>query len=215
MEDAPLRDRLYPYRGKIDRLYDYDKILVERAAQSDPDLRATVLRLPMVYGPRDYQHRLFPYLKRMDDGRPVIVFEEGLAHMRATRGYVEDVAAAIVLAATDGRASGRVYNVGEADPLSEAEWVQAIGAAAGWAGEIVTIPRDALPEALRWDGDTRQDFVADTTRIRAELAYRETIPRDETLRRTVAWERANPPADLAPGMFDYAAEDSTLAPRGC
>src|SRR5207245_1703293 len=27
-------------------------------------------RLPCVYGPGDYQHRTFEYLKRMDDGRP-------------------------------------------------------------------------------------------------------------------------------------------------
>ena len=60
----------------------------------------------MVHGPRDYQHRLFPYLKRMDDGRPAIVLDEDRARMRVTRGYVEDVAAAIALAATDPRASG-------------------------------------------------------------------------------------------------------------
>jgi nucleoside-diphosphate-sugar epimerase len=63
-EDAPLRQRLYPYRGEIPRnpddpkrwLDDYDKILVERAVMGDPDLSGTILRLPMVYGPGDKQH---------------------------------------------------------------------------------------------------------------------------------------------------------------
>src|SRR4051812_8008251 len=35
-EDAPLRDHLYPYRGKVDDLHDYDKILVERVVMGDP-----------------------------------------------------------------------------------------------------------------------------------------------------------------------------------
>src|SRR5262245_5019506 len=70
-EDAPLRERLYPYRGAAPRpandprrwADDYDKIPVERAVLGEPALPGTLLRLPMVYGSRDEQHRLFPYLK--------------------------------------------------------------------------------------------------------------------------------------------------------
>lgn len=49
---------------------------------------------------------------------------------------------------TDERAVARIYNVGEAPPLVEAEWVQAIGDAAGWTGKIVVVPRERLPQAL-------------------------------------------------------------------
>ena len=35
----------------------------------------------MVYGPGDYQHRLFEYLKRMDDQRPAIILDEIAAQM--------------------------------------------------------------------------------------------------------------------------------------
>jgi hypothetical protein len=59
--------------------------------------------------------------------------------------------------------------------------------------------------------DHSQDFVADTGRIRRELGYQETVPRDEALRRTVEWERANPPETVDPVRFDYAAEDAALA----
>ena len=47
----------------------YDKILVERAVMGHAQLPATILRLPMVYGPgaRDGNKRRFwGYLKRMD-----------------------------------------------------------------------------------------------------------------------------------------------------
>ena len=78
-ESSALRERLYPYRGRrIPGVYDfnwddYDKILVERAVLNNNDLPATVLRLPMVYGPgarEAVKRRFFVYLKRMDDGRP-------------------------------------------------------------------------------------------------------------------------------------------------
>lgn len=80
-EDAPLREKLYPYDRE--GAEEYEKILVEKVVMGDPLLPGTVLRLPMVYGPGDYQHRLFPYLKRMDDGRPAIVPEEGMAGWQA------------------------------------------------------------------------------------------------------------------------------------
>ena len=210
-EEAPLRDRLYPY--KREGVDNYEKIHVERVVMGDPDLPGTVLRLPAVYGPGDHRHRLLEYVKRMDDGRDVLV-AEGMASWRWTHGYVEDVAGAVVLAAEDERAESRVYNVGEAEPLSWAGWVRAIGEAAGWGGEVVFVPDDRLPGHLDWGLDTRQHWVADTTRIRRELGYAEAVQRDEALRTSVEWERACPPGNLDPASFDYAAEDAVLGMRG-
>jgi nucleoside-diphosphate-sugar epimerase len=218
-EDAPLRERLYPYRGETPRpandpqrwADDYDKILVERAVLGTPALPGTILRLPMVYGPRDEQHRLFSYLKRMDDGRPAILLAEGLANWRWTRGYVENVAHAIALAVIDERAAGRVYNVGEETALSSVDWVRAIGRHADWMGDVrVTAPAH-LPKHLAGGTNTAQDLVTDSTRIRADLGYRELVGLDEALERTIAWERTNPPEQVDPAQFDYAAEDAALA----
>src|SRR5581483_644818 len=47
----------------------YEKIAVERIALSDPELPATVLRLPMVYGPGDHLRRFYPLIKRIQDAR--------------------------------------------------------------------------------------------------------------------------------------------------
>lgn len=208
-ESAPLRERLYPYRGQVERLHDYDKILVERAVLGDPDMPGTVLRPPMVYGPGDRQHRLFPYLKRMDDGRSVIFLGQGEAGWRWTRGYVEDVAWAIALAVTSDQAAGRVYNVGEPEALDTAAWVRAIGRAAGWAGEVRAVPQEQLPGHLQSAAHWAQDLVTDSRRIREELGYAEALPRLEALQRTIAWERAHPP-EFDPSQFDYVAEDRLL-----
>jgi nucleoside-diphosphate-sugar epimerase len=217
-EDSELRQNLYPYRGETLRDQndpkkwqdDYDKILVERVVMSDANLPGTILRLPMVYGPGDYQHRLHSYLKRMDDQRPAILLDEAEVEWRWTHGYVENVAEAIALAVEDGRAAGRIYNVGEPFTYTMAEWVTMIGKIAGWEGEVVKVPHGRLPEPLRWDINAEQDIVVDSSRIRRELGYTERIDVEEALRRTVAWERANPPKEVSPDEFDYDLEDSFL-----
>jgi nucleoside-diphosphate-sugar epimerase len=214
-EDAPLRRTLYPHRdqaqGPDDPMYNYEKILVERVVMGDPELPGTILRLPMVYGPGDPQHRLFEHLKRMDDGRPAILMDARSAAWRWTRGYVEDVAAAIALAVTQECAAGRIYNAGERDALPMAEWVETIGRAAGWGGRVVIVPRDALPAAMAPAADMRHHLIADTGRLRSELGFVESEPRADALARTIAWEREHPPGRVDPSQFDYAAEDAALA----
>jgi len=217
-EDSPLRTTLQTYPPERIRMLqqvfgwldaEYDKIPVEREILGDRDLAGTVLRLPMVYGPGDPLHRLFPFIKRMDDDRPAILFDEKVAAWRGPRGQVENVAAAIVLAATSPAAARRVYNVGDAEAFSELEWARHIAAVTGWSGRFIALPADRTPAHLRMPGNLDQHWVTDTTRIRDELGYAEPIERDEALRRTIEWERANPPP-IDPRAFDYAAEDTAV-----
>ncbi len=216
-EDSPLREHLYPYRGQTPRnedqklwMNDYDKILVERVVMGNAELPGTILRLPAVYGPGDYQHRMFVWLKRMDDERPAILLDEKEAQWRWAHGYVENVAIAIVLAVTDDRASGRIYNVGDPFTMSMADRIRKIGEATGWHGNIVLVSHGTLPQPLSWGINAEQDIVVDTKRIREELGYQERINLDAALKRTIDWERANPPAQIDPSDFDYAAEDTIL-----
>jgi nucleoside-diphosphate-sugar epimerase len=143
----------------------------------------------------------------MDDGRAFIILPADLAQWRWTRGYVENVAEAIALAVTDDRAAGRVYNVGEPQAFSELEWAEKIAAAIGWNGRLILLPPEKTPMHLRLPGNTAQHWAASTERIRRELGYREPIPFDEGLRRTITWERAHPP-EKPLTQFDYAAEDA-------
>lgn len=218
-EDSPLRDKLYPYRGTAsgpeDMKYHYDKILVERAVSREPNkLPATVLRLPMVYGPGDPQHRLWSYLKRMDDGRPYILLPEKLAGARLLRGYVGDMAEAVARCVAYEHTGSKTYHVAEPGDVTEANWVARIARAAGWRGEIVTLPEAQLPEALRLPFDTRQNWTLDSSRIRHELSYAESVLPDEAMHKTVAWERLNPPQKVDSSKFDYVGEDRALAAAG-
>jgi nucleoside-diphosphate-sugar epimerase len=189
---------------------EYDKIPVEQAVLSDPKLPGTVLRLPMIYGPGDPLHRFHAVLKRMDDDRKQIIFADDVARWRTPRGYVENVAAAISLAATSTQAAGRIYNVCEDESFGELDWARKIAASTGWNGKFVILPHNRTPKHLHWPGNTAQHLAASSERIRKELGYRELVARDEAIRRTIEWERANPPAQPLT-QFDYPAEDEALA----
>ena len=202
-EDSPLREHV------LDA--DYDKLGLE-AALADLELPVTVLRLASIHGPGDFKHGLWSYLKRMDDGRPAILLDKAIASLRWARVYVEDAAHATALAATDDRAADMTLNVADQTVLGEAEWISEIAAVVGWEGEVIAAPSERLPDYLGEDRlDSRQDFVLDTSRIRRVLGYRELVDRAVALRRTIDWERANPPQPDFADRFDYDAEDAALA----
>ncbi|PPS44136.1 NAD-dependent epimerase/dehydratase family protein [Chroococcidiopsis sp. TS-821] len=216
-EDSPLRQQLYPFKDIPQRALnapaDYEKILVERVVMSDADLPGTIIRLPMVYGPKDPLHRLFPYLKRMDENRPAILLPENFAQWRGCYGYVENVAYAIALAVTNPQATGRIYHVADL-PVSEAERLNRIGKAAGWQGKVISVPKQHLPANWNLPFNTEQAWFADTTRIRQELGYREVVTQEEALKQTIDWERTNSPPEMTQWtgweLFDYATEDEIL-----
>lgn len=69
-EKSPLRDVLYPYRGKLDTdfAHDYEKILMERAALRSPVLDAVILWLGMIYGENDPNRRFADPIQKMASG---------------------------------------------------------------------------------------------------------------------------------------------------
>lgn len=214
-EESELRRNLHPYPPENLRMLrkvfswatdDYDKIPAERVVMNDPKLPGTVLRLPMIYGPGDPLHRFYPVVKRIADGRRQLIFADTLGAWRSPRGYIENVAAAIVLAATDARAAGRIYNVCEEPAFSELEWAKKIATGMRWTGEFVVLPADHTPPHLLRPGNAAQHWEASSARLRRELGYVEPVALDEAIRKTIRWELENPPT-LPLAQFDYAAED--------
>ena len=162
-ESSPLRNVLYLYRKKAqstdDWMYAYEKILVERAVLGDRSLEGVVLRLPKVYGTGEnadfatvHQFRHHP-------------------QWRWTHGYVENVAAAIVLAAIHPAARGQIYNVGE-------EFTPTV------ESRLKDLPPSSLAPALSAEMNFEQDIVYDTGRIRRDLGYCEPVTYEEGLQKT-------------------------------
>lgn len=180
-ETSPLRGVHFPYRERGDAaLADYEKIRVEQVYQGVPELRASVVRLPMVYGPADPQRRFAPYVAHMRAGADDLRIGTGLAGWRGSRGFVEDVGAAVAAVATAEAAAGRTYNVAEPEALREIEWIGRIAALLDWKGRVVRV-RESEPPF-----DVRQDLRIDSSRIRAELGFAERYARDAALAETIA-----------------------------
>jgi nucleoside-diphosphate-sugar epimerase len=219
-EESELRRSLHPYPPAslqaLRKIFswvtdDYDKIPAERIVMNDTELPGTVLRLPMIYGPGDPLHRSYAVVKRITDGRRHIIFPETLAAWRSPRGYIENIAAAIALAATDDRALRRIYNVCEEPSFSELDWARKIAAEMAWDGEFIVLPVDRTPRHLLRPGNAAQHWTASSARIRHELGYAEPVSIDEAIRRTVLWQRENSTDIPFLAQFDYVAEDKALA----
>jgi len=219
-EDSELRRSLHLYPPEVLQVMrkifpwvtdDYDKIPAERVVMNDSGLPGTVLRMPMVYGPGDPLHRFYSVVKRIADGRHHIIFPETLAAWRSPRGYVENVAAAVALAAKDDRAAGRIFNVCEEPAFSELEWARKIAREMQWDGEFVILPVERTPPHLLKPGNAAQHWTASSARIRRELGYKEPVLIEEAIRRTIAWQRENSPAFEFLAQLDYAAEDAAVS----
>jgi nucleoside-diphosphate-sugar epimerase len=119
------------------------------------------LRLPKVYGP---------------GGNVNLATVYSFANQPAwrwTHGYVENVADAIVLAATHPCAVRRIYNVGEPHTPTVAE-------------RLATLPPSDLETDRESGFSFEHDIAYDTSRIREELGYQERVSYEEGIRRTLA-----------------------------
>jgi nucleoside-diphosphate-sugar epimerase len=212
-EDSPLRERLFPYRGeRADADFeDYDKIPVERVYLGDNEIAGTVVRLPAVHGEGDYQHRLLMELLRFDAGRPFVLYPAEAGRWVWPRAYAGNVAEAIVRAAVDERAAGRVYNAPCDPPLTQPEWLRRAGEIAGWRGEVIGVRSADLPSHLAQPANYAQSMVIDGARIRAELGYEDRFTTEEGVARAIDWERAHPPKRMQPEWTDFSLDDAALA----
>ena len=113
------------------------------------DLRATIIRLPADYGPRDYQLRVWGYLRRMEAARRAIVLPLTYSNWFWGRGYVKNIAAAICHLLIKDSTSSAVFNLGDPVVLSQKRWVEHIAKIAGWNGRIVIVPDDQLSDPLK------------------------------------------------------------------
>lgn len=195
-EDSPLRTLRYPYRGNSrrpkgvedDLFEDYDKIPIEDAARADSRFPSTILRLPMIFGPLDKQHR-FAWAIRNAANRPFAI-DERVADWLNSYGYIDDMADALALAATHPAAAGRTYNAAQPTDKTVRQWAETILRTMGLDPEIVILPPDA--NAIMADrasaSDLRYPLTLDSTRIRAELGFTELLTEREALERTIVWE---------------------------
>ena len=196
-EDSPLRTLRYPYRGNSrrpkgiedDLFEEYDKIPIEEFALADGAPQATVVRLPMIFGPDDKQRRFSWVIKGAKAGEPFRLDRRGAAWLNSY-AYIDDVAEALTLAATLPEAAGRIYNAAQPFVRTQADWARTILTLMGLDSEIILVDAEAggaLAERAE-SSDLSYPLTLDSARIRAELGYSEIVPEEQALRRTIDWE---------------------------
>ena len=201
-EQSPLRPNRYPYRGVMPGMDDYDKLDVEEIYLSHG---ATSVRLPMVYGERDYQLREDFILRRMRAGRPRIPF--GAGSWLACRAYVRDIARGVHLCLKTPAAAGQVFNLCEDRTYSMRLWSRMILDAAGSDAELVRVADDLLPEDLKPTGTMTQHIACTAYKAREMLGWTTSDP-GESLGISVRWHLDHPPPDPE---VDFSADDRALA----
>lgn len=176
---------------------------------------ATIMRYPLIYGPRQLAPKEWCIMRRILDGRKQIIIPDGGLRLER-RAYAENAAHAVLLAVDKPEVcAGQIYNVGDEKILSLREWVQIVAGTLGREIELVSLPY-VLAQASRPYAESPHHLVMDISKIKAELGYKDVVPAEEAVRRTVNWYLQNPPP---PGgeieqrlgdPFDYAAEDRII-----
>lgn len=160
----------------------------------------TIVRPPVVYGPRDRQIlRLFRMARRgwaplLGDG------SQELSLVHAT-----DLADALVAAATAPLAAGRTYHAAHPEVVTQRMLLAAIGHAVGTSPRLLPLPHAAMRIALAISGAvasiTRRPTLLDSSKAPELIAPAWTCVSD-ALERDAGWAAAIP---LARGLRETAA----------
>ena len=174
-EHSPLAPRDAYARAKAD---------AERALRAVPGLRLTVLRPPLVYGPR-VRANFLALLDAIARGWPL-----PLARVDNRRSLVGlgNLADAAVRCLEEPRSAGATFCVTDGAALSTPALCRAIGAALGREARLFAFP-PALLELVPAARKLTRSLVLDDGAIRRELAWTPPCSFEEEMRRTADWFR--------------------------
>ena len=149
------------------------------------DIRTCVLRLTNVIGPRmrirdARQTFVGIWIHNLIEGKPIDVW--GGAQLRDLLD-VEDCVDAFLLAASNDRAIGQIYNVGSPDPVSLKDL----------ADLMIEVNRSGKAISRGYPAERERidigDYCTDARKIAAELGWRPVTPLRDTLTRCFAYYR--------------------------
>ena len=147
-------------------------------------IRSSVLRLTNTYGPgmrvKDARQTFLGiWVRQLIDGQPIKVFGDG--KQLRDFNYVDDCVEALLLAATDDAAIGKVYNLGSSEVVSLNDLASLMTPmVAGGRAEIVPFPAERKAIDIG-------DYYSDFSLIRAELGWTPRVDLQQGLARTIAY----------------------------
>lgn len=161
----------------------------------------TILRLPVIYGPRDSAvHTFFQTVSR--GIKPLIGFSEKYVNLL----HVTDIAESVSLALTSDKAKNRLYNIGSSEHKNWRELSDIAAKIMNKRGIFVNIPHAAVtliaglseaaskfktkPSVLNWEKRldiTESRWMMDTSRVTNELGFIPKVSVEDGFRDTIEW----------------------------
>ncbi len=200
------------YTGKVAE--GEDQLLEQHGRR---DFEAVIVRYPGIFGPRAPINHEWAVVKRILDRRPSMIMpHDGITHFQ--RGYIDNVARLVYLAATRPEAAGEAFNAGDERVLSARHVAELIADELRSTIELIGVPaqfcRGVYPLA------EKSNLILDLSKARTVLGYRDLVDVEQATRLTARWLAEHPmqsddlrdggPAGGA-GAFDYAREDRIIA----
>ena len=150
-------------------------------------LPVVIVRLFNTVGPRQtgqYGMVLPTFVRQALSGHPITVFGDGTQSRSFT--YVSDVVDALIALASERRAVGEVFNVGNTGEISIAELATRVKTMTCSDSPIQLVPYDQAYEAGFEDMPRR---VPDISKLRALVGYHPKVELDEIIRRVINYIR--------------------------
>jgi UDP-glucose 4-epimerase len=157
------------------------------AYYKERELPVIIVRLFNTVGPRQtgrYGMVIPNFVRQALTGAPITVYGDG--KQSRSFGYVGDVVDGLIKLASEPRAVGGVFNIGNSEEVSMWDLATRVKALTSSASEIVLVPYDEAYEAGFEDMPRR---VPDLTKIRNLVGYAPRVALDEILRRVVEHSR--------------------------
>ncbi len=148
----------------------------------------TILRLPIIHGPRDHTLRTYSYLLRLQDGGPIILPDGGTTVIRHI--YIGDVANTATEILNNEKTKGQVYNLTQSEVLDLKSFIELC---ASIMKRGVKFVETSIAEIIKNGLDislspftSRWVSLLDPSKAERELNFKSTPIRD-WLKSTIDW----------------------------
>lgn len=201
-----------------DNAYGYHKAQAEKVlnlAYQQHGFPMTILRLPAVYGPYDYQAREWYFIRRLFDGRRQMLLPDGGLGVNH-REYAGNIADQLAFLLRRPASVGQTYNSGHRHYQTYRELVQMAAEIMGVELELYSLPTKEMP----WSIQLAEPGANTVSTAKLEgLGYRECFDVRAALVETIEYFRAHPLTEERPEHrnkalhFNYELEDQLIRER--
>ena len=157
--------------------YAESKVEAERGLRDIPDLKLTVLRPTLVYGP-GVRANFLSLMRAVARGLPLPLAS---VDNRRSLLFVGNLADAVIRCLESPASIGRTYLVSDGEAVSSARLCRDLGEALGRRARLFPFPPALLP------GKLAGSLEVDDAALRAELGWKPPFPRAAGLEATARW----------------------------